>query len=1095
MSAGVQTKVQAGPAQSFTPAGTGLLQRKCALCNTPGLVEDSEHDKEKLTLQSNPVDQAEPSTVPPIVHEVLRSPGQPLDIGSRALFEPRMGQDFSQVRIHTDARSNESARVLGARAYTVMPDIVFSSGQYAPTTIKGQRLLAHELTHVAQQAFDSSRSSATLEHEARRAERGIYAGFYSRLSDESPKPHLQMSPDRATRLIIVITESGDQASFTVLSDEGESLSANGRARGLSPGEYRVIFDTTRRTMNILAPDLTEIPETSCARIHMPYRSHILRLLRAVEVPIPLEVRSGEIRGGTAERGQTTEPSGATRLRQVISNLPERIRNFLFNQTSTSDIQPSDYPIILRIADKLMELSDSELMAYRTRTTTMTSDLTIFEASVDRYIAEMRQRREALLERERTKLRLYGLDEVYRQYKSYKSMLGTSATLGALGQQDPSALGTSLGIQPTLNRMQEELTANLQRYGFNSITEFEGAIQEFETAFRNETVLIARDVLDRYEHILVEQEQRYQNTAETTALHQQLQPARERFQEASRIRSEYERSQAMMWMPRMARAQVSANLERYYSPYREAMARGRSATTALSSTHPLLGRQDFPHQALAMTTPANVQTVIERYIRARRSDAQQTRQNITQNPNMIWELDNLLQQAMAEQNIRPNSIYHMIIQDHVRDRSIERALINLAIAVFAIASGLLSGGTGTVAVLGATTALGIGTYQAVEEFQRYERMSAAHGAQLLSDDPSFAWVIVAIVGAGIDLATVGAAIRALRPAIQAFNQTGDLVVLEQRLARLTQVEENIRRNVLRAAEAEAQARAAWRSAFRPPAALRMVIFPGAEEFGRLVYAVYLSVRRGIREFELFVQTREAVDLIGDIARLSPEDRTRLIGAFQQANTDLRNIVRHGQSLELTENEVHAFMRMWNNRSNITAEQVMLEMNTWHVTRQSGVPFGFRTADQFREFRSTVQGELNRLLRRRDRNAVAILQGSSITGISYARQVPFDVSSDLDVAISSQYLMRQAETRGFEVLRNPRRIGPLTDEQIRALGLQRLRGRLSRVLATEGGEAAAEGSIPARRINFMLFDNERAVRTPIGSATETTRPSLPLRINDD
>ena len=139
MSAGVQTKVQAGPAQSFTPAGTGLLQRKCALCNTPGLVEDSEHDKEKLTLQSNPVDQAEPSTVPP------------LDIGSRALFEPRMGQDFSQVRIHTDARSNESARVLGARAYTVMPDIVFSSGQYAPTTIKGQRLLAHELTHVAQQ--------------------------------------------------------------------------------------------------------------------------------------------------------------------------------------------------------------------------------------------------------------------------------------------------------------------------------------------------------------------------------------------------------------------------------------------------------------------------------------------------------------------------------------------------------------------------------------------------------------------------------------------------------------------------------------------------------------------------------------------------------------------------------------------------------------------------------------------------------------------------------------------------------------------------------------------------------------------------------
>jgi hypothetical protein len=641
----------------------------------------------------------------------------------------------------------------------------------------------------------------------------------------------------------------------------------------------------------------------------PEGGRMLRFLRAATEAIPMEVRSGS---------------------QAIGEMPERIREFLFSETGTRDIRPSDYPAILRIGQKLMELSGSELEAYRARTVGTTSDLAIFEASVDRYIAEVRQRREAVQERERTKLRLYGLDEVYRQYRGYKSMLGTSATLGSFGQISPEALGTSLGMQPTLIRMREELTTNLRRYGFNSITEFEQSVREFETAFCNETVLIARDILDRYEHVLVEQEQRYQNTAETTALHQQLQPAREHFQEASRRRIEYEGRQAMMGMPRTARAQVSANLERYHSPYREAMARGRSATTALSSTHPLLGRQDFPHQALAMTAPVNVQTVIERYIRARRADAQQTRQNITQNPNMIWELDNLLQQAMAEQNIRRNSIYHLIIQDHVRDRSIERALINLAIAVFAIAAGLLSGGTGTVAVLGATTALGIGAYQAVEEFQRYERMSAAHGAELLSDDPSFAWVIVAIVGAGIDLAAAGAAIRALRPAIQAFNQTGDLVVLEQRLARLTQVEENIRRNVLRAAEAEAQARAAWRSVFRPPAALRMVIVPGAEEFGRLVYAVYLSARRGIIGFERFVLTREAVDLVGDVARLSPENLTRLKAAYTQAITEMQNIARHGQSLGMTENEVHAFLRMWNNRRGITAEQVMREMDTWRAT---------------------------------------------------------------------------------------------------------------------------------------------------------------------
>jgi hypothetical protein len=101
MSAGVQTKVQANPAQSFTPAWTGLLQRKCSLCNTPGLVEDSERDEE-LILQRSPVDRAEPSAVPPIVHEVLQSPGQPLDPETRAFMEPRFGHDFSKVRVQTD---------------------------------------------------------------------------------------------------------------------------------------------------------------------------------------------------------------------------------------------------------------------------------------------------------------------------------------------------------------------------------------------------------------------------------------------------------------------------------------------------------------------------------------------------------------------------------------------------------------------------------------------------------------------------------------------------------------------------------------------------------------------------------------------------------------------------------------------------------------------------------------------------------------------------------------------------------------------------------------------------------------------------------
>ena len=158
MSTEMQTKVQASPVQNFTPVQTGLLQRQSALCNTPRLMEDSGRDKEKLTLQRSSVDQAVTTTVLPIVHEVLRSPGQPLDSETHAYMEPRFGHDFSRVRIHSDVKAAESARAIDALAYAVGQDVAFAEGKYRPDTNAGKSLIAHELAHVVQQdrgSFDS----------------------------------------------------------------------------------------------------------------------------------------------------------------------------------------------------------------------------------------------------------------------------------------------------------------------------------------------------------------------------------------------------------------------------------------------------------------------------------------------------------------------------------------------------------------------------------------------------------------------------------------------------------------------------------------------------------------------------------------------------------------------------------------------------------------------------------------------------------------------------------------------------------------------------------------------------------------------------
>lgn len=93
-----------------------------------------------------------PGAAPPIVNETLRSPGRQLDPSTRAFMESRMVHDFSRVRVHADEQATASARAIQARAYTVGRHVVFGAGEYAPDTVAGQRLLAHELTHVVQQA-------------------------------------------------------------------------------------------------------------------------------------------------------------------------------------------------------------------------------------------------------------------------------------------------------------------------------------------------------------------------------------------------------------------------------------------------------------------------------------------------------------------------------------------------------------------------------------------------------------------------------------------------------------------------------------------------------------------------------------------------------------------------------------------------------------------------------------------------------------------------------------------------------------------------------------------------------------------------------
>lgn len=149
----------------------------CPACQT----EQPGWEHERLRPKRIGPGESGQTAAPPTVHEALASHGQPLDPATRAFMEPRFGYDFSMVRAHSGAAAGQSAQDLNAHAYTMGHDIVFGAGRFAPGTLDGQRLIAHELAHVVQQsdgvrAIQRQPASSELDGRAARARARWLAG-------------------------------------------------------------------------------------------------------------------------------------------------------------------------------------------------------------------------------------------------------------------------------------------------------------------------------------------------------------------------------------------------------------------------------------------------------------------------------------------------------------------------------------------------------------------------------------------------------------------------------------------------------------------------------------------------------------------------------------------------------------------------------------------------------------------------------------------------------------------------------------------------------------------------------------------------------
>jgi hypothetical protein len=232
-------------ARSELSEGAPGLQRcacggACSSCRTGG----SEEEQEGQPLHRKASESGAPATAPPVVHEVLRHSGEPLDTATRHFMEPRLGADLGGVRVHRDALAAESARAVSALAYTVGNHVVFGAGRYSPGTTEGRRLLAHELAHVFQQGFMPAAS----------------------LKRSTTRPPFEAGPGLLQRKLVATGSTADFAAMVnrIIGVQNEiRISATGE---VSVAATNVVGPPTRDALELLATIRTVIGDAKTTTI-------------------------------------------------------------------------------------------------------------------------------------------------------------------------------------------------------------------------------------------------------------------------------------------------------------------------------------------------------------------------------------------------------------------------------------------------------------------------------------------------------------------------------------------------------------------------------------------------------------------------------------------------------------------------------------------------------------------------------------------------------------------------------------------------------------------------------------------------------------
>lgn len=633
------------------------------------------------------------------------------------------------------------------------------------------------------------------------------------------------------------------------------------------------------------------------------------------------------------------------VQNQVAGLPERLRAFLPIGEDGIPLTAENIGEIMRLADKLKDVSDAELAEFWDRTNAKTMDVTKFVDSVERYLARLEERKEATDKREEAERALYGKEELYRIWDLANEKKRPEVYRV---RNEPFPSPENVAYNKTIDKAKADLPALLEKYGYASEAAFAAEVKAYANSFRDEAIAIAQDSLDKRDHEIFDFRDEHVSPESTSGMFDALAEARE-----------YHVARSMGW--------GDEGLVKDLTPYIEEAARKDPHLAALLD---FFRKEDpkgaIPEEVVELLVKEDNLTDFREELQEMLDDRDEAidemRGNLTEK-DKIWSLDAAMGEARARAGVANDGLMLDDILDEATDEATKWDWVGeVALGVAAVIAGLVSGGTGTVAILAGAAALGLGVYGAWDTIDEYNEDQAAYLSGLASSRPSIVWVVISLATLPLDVLGLGSAIRGtikaggaiakvskithiaaildeghdVGKAVRGFDDAAKTVKTAEEavdevkrlddILKKIEVEgvplpDELRHAIVKGAtqhldEALALAKLA-------PEPMNLAKATSGEIAGKIEFAVFRQKARGTGDFKAFMESADAKAIVGsaDDLKASPESLAKVKEAYAAAEKEAESLIDTARGMGLSDDDLEVAMEYWARHPDMTRDELL------------------------------------------------------------------------------------------------------------------------------------------------------------------------------